>query len=269
MSQNFKTVKLEKKNQIGWIILNRPKKLNAINCVMLQELSTSINNLEKDQKIKCIIISGEGEKAFSTGADIKELENLSAKTATEFSTEGQKVFFEIENSSKPVIAAIKGYALGGGLELALACDFRIATDNAEFGCPEIKLGFSPAWGGTIRLPLIIGLSKAKQLIMTGDIIKSTQAYRHGLVDKIVPLKKLKTEVEKLAKKLCEFPLEALKQTKCFLNSTNWSYFKSNSKKETESFVLLFSLQKTKKHIHDFEFRERQKKEVSNSNKKNI
>jgi enoyl-CoA hydratase/carnithine racemase len=259
MSQNFKTVKLEKKHQTGWIILNRPERLNAINYVMLQELSISLGILGKDPKIKCIVISGEGEKAFSTGADIKELQSLSPKTAAEFSTKGQKVFLKIEDSSKPVIAAINGYALGGGLELALACDFRIATENAEFGCPEIKLGFIPAWGGTIRLPLIIGLSKAKQLIMTGDRIQPNEAFGIRLVDKIIPLNKLKTEVETITKKLCEFSLEALKQTKRSLNSVNRICFESNLKKETEAFVLLFSSNETKKRIDTFEFRERKNK----------
>lgn len=265
MSKDYKTIKIKKKRQTAWITLNRPDRLNAINHVMLQELHIILDKLENDQKIRCIIITSEGNRAFSSGADLKDLQSLTPETAREFSISGQKVFSKIEKISKPVIAAIKGYTLGGGLELALACDFRIASDNAEFGCPEIKLGFIPAWGGTVRLPLIIGLSNAKRLIMIGETIQSNESYRIGLLDKIVPFNNLKTEVEDFTQKLSEFSSEALKQSKRLINFAINSSYESNFKKETELFVFLIASKNTKENIHAFlNFRERKNMELSKS-----
>jgi enoyl-CoA hydratase/carnithine racemase len=251
MSKFYTTIKLEKKQHTALIILDRPDKLNAINSVMLQELSEAIDNLEEDANVRCVVIAGEGEKAFSAGADLTELQKLTPKTAAEFSVKGQQVFSKLEMLSKPVVAAINGYALGGGLELALACDCRIASYRSELGCPEINLGLIPAWGGTQRLPLTVGRSNAKRLIMLGDKIQAEEAYKMGLVDKVVPSKELETEAETLAQRLCECPQAALKYTKCAVNSVAKASFDSGLKKENEFFAVLFSLKETRKKIKDF------------------
>ena len=140
MSKTYTTINLRNEQTTTWITLDRPDKLNAINATMLQELSEALDTIEKDANTRCVVIMGKGEKAFSAGADITELQKLTQETAAEFSRKGQQVFSQVEALSKPVVAAINGYALGGGLELALACDFRLASIDAELGSPEIKLG---------------------------------------------------------------------------------------------------------------------------------
>ena len=239
MPKEYRTIKFSQKRQTAWIILDRPDKHNAINNLMLQELSEAIDRLEEDANIRCIVISGEGELAFSAGADLAELRKLTPEDAAVFSVKGQQVFSKLERQAKPVVAAIRGYALGGGLELALACDFRLAADNVELGCPEIKLGFIPAWGGTQRLPLTVGQSNAKRLVMTGDKIQSDEAYKMGLVDKVFPLKELEAETEKLANKLSAYPSVALKHTKFTVNSVT-KVSSEGLKRETAAFVQLFS-----------------------------
>ena len=250
MSNGYKTIKLKKKRHIAWLTLNRPHKLNAINSFMLLELSETLDNIEKDGDIRCIIITGDGEKAFSTGADLTEIRKLTQETATEFSGKGQQVFSKLEKISKPIVAAISGYALGGGFELALACDFRIASECAELGCPEIRLGYIPAWGGTQRLPRIVGTTKAKRLIMLGERIQAFEALKMGLVDKVVPLEKLETEAEALAKRLCEYSPAALKYAKRAVYSENRSLFESGLKREREFFALLFSTKSIITKIQD-------------------
>jgi enoyl-CoA hydratase/carnithine racemase len=150
-----------------------------------------------------------------------------------------------------VVAAINGYALGGGLELALACDFRLASDNATLGLPEMKLGIIPGWGGTQRLPWTIGISTAKRMILLGDSVNATEALKTGLVDKVVPQNQLKAEAEKLAQRLCEWSPAALKQAKAAVNSVTKTFLESGLRKETDLFALLFSEEETNKRIHSF------------------
>jgi len=251
MSKGYKTIKLKKKQHTAWVTLDRPDKLNAINAVMLQELSKAIDNLKEDANVRCVTITGEGQKAFSAGADLTELRKLTPQTAAEISMNGQQVFTKLETFSKPVVAAINGYALGGGLELALACDFRLASSNAQFGCPEIKLGIIPAWGGTQRLPLIAGLANAKRLIMLGDRVKAEEAKKMGLVDNVVPQKELEAKTEALAQKLCEVSPVALKYVKLAINSGTHRPLDFGLKKEREFFTLLFSAKETRNKIEDF------------------
>jgi enoyl-CoA hydratase/carnithine racemase len=258
MSKDYRMLKLKKKQHTAWITLNRPNKMNPINNTMLQELSEAIDNIEEDVDIRCVVITGEGKRAFSTGADLTEIQKLTPETATKFSAKGQKVFSKLEELSKPVIAAINGYALGGGLELALACDFRLASNNAELGCPEIKLGFIPAWGATQRLPLAIGLSNSKRLLMLGDRIQADEACKMGLIDKVVPLERLKTEAEELAQKLCEYSPAALKCAKRAVNSVI-KVSQDGLRKETDFFALLFSSKEAKENIGDFLGRRETKK----------
>ena len=251
MSKHYTTIKLRKEQTTAWITLDRPDKLNAINATMLQELSEALDTTERDVNVRCVIITGAGEKAFSAGADITELHRLTQETAAELSRKGQQAFTKIETMSKPVIAAINGYALGGGLELALACDFRLASNNAELGFPEMKLGIIPGWGGTQRLTWTVGAADAKRMIMLGERVKAEEALKIGLVDKVVPLDELEAETNALSKRLVEHPTEALKLAKHSVNSVTKSILESGLKKETEFFALLFSKKKTKERMDAF------------------
>jgi enoyl-CoA hydratase/carnithine racemase len=212
---------------------------------MLKEISEAINNLEKNKETKCLIVSSEGKTAFSAGADLTELQKLTTKMAKNLSIKGKKVFSKIENTSIPVLAKINGYALGGGLELALACDFRVASINSQFGLPEVKLGLVPGWGGTVRLPLIVGEKKSKQLIKSGDHINAKQALEMGLVDNVFLLEDFDKKVQALAQKLCDCPPLAgvLLKKKNFSNSLDDEF-----NKETEVFSHLFSLPETKNRL---------------------
>ena len=250
MSKGYRTIKLKKKQHTTWIILDRPDKLNAINEVMLDELSEAIDRLEEDPEVRCIVISGDGEHVFSAGGDLVEVRRLTPEMAAELSVKGQQVFGKLEEMSKPVVAAISGYALGGGLELALACDFRIAADNTELACPETKFGLIPAWGGTQRLPLAVGASEAKRMIMLGDRIQADEALKIGLVDKVVPHMELEKEVDTLAHQLWNCSLETLKKVKRSVNSVT-KVSPDGLKRETDSFVRLFSAKETKEKLKGF------------------
>ncbi|MCW4021985.1 MAG: enoyl-CoA hydratase/isomerase family protein [Candidatus Bathyarchaeota archaeon] len=242
MFNNFRTIKIHTDYHIAHLKLNRLNKLNAINSVMLQELSKAIDNVGKNKEIKCLIISGEGKKAFSAGADLKELQKLTPKKARKLSSKGKQVFSKIENMPKPVIASINGYALGGGLELALACNLRVATVDSQFGFPETKLGLIPGWGGTVRLPLIVGEKKAKQLITSGKHINAKEALKIGLVDDVFSLEDFESKTKALAQKLCDCPpLEESPLKKTLFSNSDHEKFD----KETEVFVYRFSLPETK------------------------
>lgn len=170
----------------GFITLNRPKKLNAMNREMLLLLSDTIDAMIADKNVRVIIITGAGEKAFCAGGDIKEELDLDVMQAYEWSRLGHGIFAKLENSPKPVIAAINGYCLGGAFELITACDMRICTENAKLGAPESKLGVQCGFGGNLRLPRLVGKGIAKELLMTGKMIDSAEAYRIGLVNKVYP-----------------------------------------------------------------------------------
>jgi enoyl-CoA hydratase/3-hydroxyacyl-CoA dehydrogenase len=218
LSKAYETIKIEREEKTLWIILNRPHRLNAFNNVMIEELADALDTAEKDQSIRCVVMVGDGDRAFSAGADITMIPKATPVRAEEFSRAGQKVFGKIEESSKPVIAAINGYALGGGLELALACDFRVAAEHAELGTPEASnLGLVPGWGATQKLVRIVGLARAKEMILLGNRLKADEALKIGLVNKVVNYEKLRDEVRSLAKKLTEEPPIALKYAKHALN----------------------------------------------------
>jgi enoyl-CoA hydratase len=178
-------VQLQKKNPIGWIVVDRPDKLNALNAETVRELYTAFLSLRDDPEIKCVILMGAGDKAFVAGADIGELASLDHATGKDYVLEGQELTKLIENYRKPVIAAINGFALGGGTELALACHIRIASENAKMGQPEVKLGLIPGFGGTQRLARLVGKGKAMELILSGKIIDAQEALSIGLVNKVV------------------------------------------------------------------------------------
>lgn len=174
----------EKEKGIIVVTINRPDKLNALNTDLLEELRSAFAYIEESSQIKAVIVTGSGEKAFVAGADIKELRDLNRESGEKLSSKGQQIFSFIEQCSKPVIALVNGYALGGGAELAMACHIRIATENALIGLPEVSLGLIPGYGGTQRLPSLVGISKAMEMILTGKPIKADEAERFGLVSSI-------------------------------------------------------------------------------------
>ena len=191
-------IKIKNENLISEVIIDRLEALNAMNPDVLSELTDAVQKVILDENTGVIIITGEGDKAFIAGADIKAMQQMNSKEAFEYGKAGQQLTMMIETSSKPVIAAVNGFALGGGCELALACHMRIVSENASFGQPEVKLGLLPGWGGTQRLPKIVGVGKAIELITTGKIINAEESYRIGLANKICTQNQLMPESRKLA-----------------------------------------------------------------------
>ena len=183
------------------ITLNRPKQLNALNKAVLSELESVFNAAATKSEVKSIILTGSGEKAFAAGADIKEFSDFNISQGEELGTNGHKIFKLIETSKKPVLAAVNGFALGGGLELAMACHLRIASDNARFGQPEVSLGITPGYGGTQRLIQLIGKGKATELLMTGGMIKADEALNLGLVNHVVSQDELINKASELLGKI--------------------------------------------------------------------
>ncbi|MEM1589693.1 MAG: enoyl-CoA hydratase/isomerase family protein [Candidatus Bathyarchaeia archaeon] len=251
MSKAYETLKVEREENVLWLILNRPHRLNAFNDVLMEELADALDTAERDPSIRCVVITGEGDRAFSAGADITMFPKATPVKAEEFSRLGQKVFSKIEEMSKPVIAAINGFALGGGLELALACDFRIAAEHAELGSPEINLGLIPGWGGTQRLVRIVGLAKAKEMVMLGTRLKAEEALRIGLVHKVVHYEKLRDDVRELAKKLSEGPPIALKYAKFALNFGTQVPLEAGLRIESGLMALTFSTEDLKEGVEAF------------------
>src|SRR5688572_16148538 len=186
------------RDSIATITVNRPSVRNALNVATMEELASAFDRVKADAAIRVVIVTGAGEKAFVAGADISEIAALTESTGEEFSRRGQAGFDRIESLGKPVIAAVNGYALGGGCELAMACTLRIAAENAVFGQPEVKLGVIPGYGGTLRLPRLIGKSRALQLLLTGETIPAQEALTLGLVDAVVPLESLRGKAESIA-----------------------------------------------------------------------
>ena len=199
-------------SDIAIVTINRPTKLNALNKATIEELHHAFNILELNHDIKVIILTGHGEKAFVAGADISEFANFSPEQGAQLAAEGQEILFDfIENLKKPVIAAINGFALGGGLELAMACHFRIASDNAKMGLPETSLGVIPGYGGTQRLPQLVGKGRAMEMIMTAAMITANDALRLGLVNHVVPQTELLDFCNNIATKILKNSPAAITQ----------------------------------------------------------
>lgn len=197
----YENVILEKENRIAMLSINRPKALNALNADTLMDIKSAVEAVIADSDIDVLIITGVGDKAFVAGADIAYMQKLPALEARTFAILGQQVFRLIETMDKPVIAAVNGFALGGGCELAMACDIRLASDKALFGQPEVGLGITPGYGGTQRLPRLIGEGRAKELIYSANNINAEEAYRVGLVNHVYPSDSLMEEAKKLSKKI--------------------------------------------------------------------
>lgn len=211
-------LRLEKDAGVALVTISRPKALNALNAQVFDELQACFNQLREDRDVGVVVLTGDGEKAFVAGADIKELAALDGFAAKAVSARGQEVFRAIDGFPKPVIAAINGFALGGGCELALACHLRIASERAKLGLPEVTLGLIPGYGGTQRLPRIVGKGIALELILTGGMISADRAFQIGLVNKVVPAEALLEEAKAMAKTILsrgplavQFALEAVGQ----------------------------------------------------------
>ncbi|MCR4431133.1 MAG: enoyl-CoA hydratase-related protein [Tepidanaerobacteraceae bacterium] len=233
-------VLLQTANGIAEIVINKPETLNALNSLILNELEKVINNISKDDDIKLVIITGQGSKSFAAGADINEMKDLNPQQAREFSRFGHTVFKTIENLQQITIAAINGYALGGGLELALACDLRTASKTAKFGLPEVSLGITPGYGGTQRLQRIVGMSHAKEMIFTGEMIDANEAYRIGLVNKVYEQDELLPCTRLLAQKILSNSMSAVSLAKASINYGIQCGLDSACQYETEIFSLCFS-----------------------------
>lgn len=237
---NYENLLIAIENKIALVTLNRPTKLNALNKDTLAELHAAFSDLEKDDTVQVIILTGSGEKAFVAGADIAEFANFSAQEGTQLAAEGhQKVFDHIENLKKPVIAAVNGFALGGGLELAMACHFRVASDNAKMGLPEVTLGLIPGYGGTQRLPQLVGKGRAMEMILTATMISAAEAKEYGLVNHVVPQSELIEFCQGLAQKICKNAPVAISEA---IQAVNANFDKSKNGFETEisAFGRLFS-----------------------------
>lgn len=218
-------------NKMALVTLNRPAKLNALNKDTLAELHAAFTDLENNEAVQVIIVTGSGEKAFVAGADIAEFANFSPQEGTQLAADGHKKVFDcIENLKKPVIAAVNGFALGGGLELAMACHFRVASDNAKMGLPEVTLGLIPGYGGTQRLPQLVGKGRAMEMILTATMITATEAKEYGLVNHVVPQAELIEFCQSLAQKISKNAPVALTEA---INAINASFDSSKNGFETE------------------------------------
>jgi enoyl-CoA hydratase/carnithine racemase len=197
----YENILLEKKNAIAYVTVNRPKVLNALSLATMEELGTAFLDIRTDSSIRVAILTGAGEKAFVAGADIGELAKQEPVSGKEFAHRGQAVLDLIENLGKPVLACVNGFALGGGCELALACTMRLASENAKLGQPEVKLGILPGYGGTQRLPRLVGKGLAMQMILAGEMITAQEAYRIGLVNEVTTAAELIPRAEAIAAKI--------------------------------------------------------------------
>lgn len=247
MNTGNEYVKTEKKNEIGIIILKKPEAVNLLDTKTLKELAGSLEKLNNDGQIRAVIIKG--DKNFSSGADVKEMKDKHPREAEAFSRLGHKVFSQVENMDKPVIAAVNGYALGGGCELALACDIRIAGESARFGQPEINLGLIPGFGGTQRLTRLVGIGRAKELILTGRIVDAKEASDIGLVNRVVKDEELMEKTMEIAQVLAEKSQIAIKMAKSLVNNSR--EINRGLEMEIVSFSMCFASQDHAEGINAF------------------
>jgi enoyl-CoA hydratase len=221
---NFENLLLINENGVLIITINRPEKLNALNLKTMQEIDLAFQQVYQDPQVKAVIITGAGEKAFVAGADIAEIAGLDVEAGVAFAKKGQAIFARIEHCPKPVVAALNGFALGGGCELAMACHLRVAAENAKFGQPEVNLGIIPGYGGTQRLTQLVGKGKALELMMTGDLIGAVEAHRLGLVNHVVAKSELLPKCHELLAKIREKAPVAIGQV---IQSVNALYDSTN------------------------------------------
>jgi len=241
---NVLNVIYEIKDNVAIITINRPDALNALNLDTLKDIEEAVAKAEDDQDVYVLVITGAG-RAFVAGADIAQMKELNPNEARAFGRFGSSVFSKIEVMTKPVIAAVNGFALGGGCELAMACDIRIAGTKAKFGQPEVSLGITPGFGGTQRLPRIVGPSKAKELIFTGATINAEEAYKIGLVDQIVPHEDLMSTAMEMAGKIAQNAQIAVRHSKLVVNKGMQCDIQTGIALEVQAFALCFSTEDQK------------------------
>lgn len=246
----YENIKVEIKDKIAYITIDRPKALNALNMDVLNELSCAFYDIDQDDSVYSVILTGEG-KAFVAGADIAQMNEMNAIEGRQMMIAGHDVMNAIENLSKPVIAAVNGFALGGGCELAMACDIRIASEKAKFGQPEVNLGIIPGFGGTQRLSRLVGKGMAKYLIMTAEIISAEQAKEIGLVEKVVPAEELLNEAKKLADTINSKAPIAISSAKLAINKGYDLDMSSASALEIETFTAPFASDDKKEGMSAF------------------
>ncbi|WP_179349840.1 enoyl-CoA hydratase/isomerase family protein [Winogradskyella pacifica] len=236
---NYENILSDYSNGITTITINRPKKLNALNKDTIQELHDAFDAADTDENTKVIILTGSGEKAFVAGADISEFADFSVKEGGKLAAQGQALLFDfVESLSTPVIAAVNGFALGGGLELAMACHFRVASSNAKMGLPETSLGVIPGYGGTQRLPQLVGKGRAMEMVMTAGMIDANQALNYGLVNHVVELEELLPLAEKIASKIMRNSSVAISKAIKAINA-NYKDGKDGFKVEIKQFGKCF------------------------------
>jgi len=237
---SFENIVVQLDHGIATITFNRPKALNALNQALLAELSAALDGIAADESVRVVILTGAGEKAFVAGADIGELAACSALQAKNFSKAGHAIIAKLQELPVAVIAAVNGFALGGGSEIALACDFIYAADTARFGLPEINLGLIPGFGGTQRLPRLIGANRAKEMIFTGRMITAAEAAQFGLVNKVVPAASLLEEVLKTAQEIAAKGRVSLRAAKQAVNQGLNVDLSSGCNMEVDAFALVFA-----------------------------
>jgi enoyl-CoA hydratase len=241
----------ENEGGIGIITVNRPKALNALNKATMQELNSLLDTIAQDVTVKVVIITGSGEKAFVAGADITEMQSMSAIEGRNWGKLGQSVFNKLENIPQPVIAAVNGFALGGGCELSMACDIRIASEKAKFGQPEVTLGITPGFAGTQRLARLVGKGRAKELLFTGEVINAAEAYRLGLVNKVEAPEELMNVAKAMAQKIMANAQVAVQLCKAAVNEGLDMDLESGTAYEAEVFGLCFATSDQKEGMTAF------------------
>ncbi len=247
----YENISVSLEEGIAVLKINRPKVLNALNRTTLLEIQRALKELEKDPEVRVLIITGEGEKAFVAGADISEMAPMNPKEALEFSKLGHETLSLIEEFPSPVIAAVNGYALGGGLELVLACDIILASENARLGLPEVTLGICPGFGGTQRLPRLIGKARAKELIFTGEMIDAKKAYEFGIVNKVIPQDKLLDEAKEIARKIAKNGPLAVRAAKRLVEKGLETSLRNGEAMEIEAWANLFATEDQKEGMKAF------------------
>lgn len=248
---SYENILFEVQDGVGVLTFNRPKSLNALNPKTLEEMADVIENAKKDQNVRVLLLTGAGEKAFVAGADITEFQKMNPLEALLFAERGQEIFFQLEQLAIPVIAVVNGFALGGGCEMAMSCDFIYASENAKFGQPEINLGIIPGFGGTQRLSRLVGRAKAKELCMTGEMIDAKQAKELGLVAKVFPADQLLTESMKVAKALAVKGQVALRAIKQVVDRGYDADLKSGCALEAQAFSVCFTSQDAREGVAAF------------------
>ena len=278
---NMKYIQLEPRGEVALLRINRPEALNAMNIDVISELSRTVDIVGADESIKVVIITGAGEKSFCAGADISYMVNIDPITAEKYASSAQSVLNKIERLEKPVIAAVNGYALGGGCELAMVCDIRIASSNAKMGQPEVTIGIPPGWGGTQRLMRLVGPAKAKELVFTGQMISAEEALQFGLVNRVISLtsddslppeapkdnkekekerntqiakilnNKLMDECDNLAKQIAKNSFNAVKVSKMLINRGMDADLNTGLRLEIYGWSLCFAHEDRQKMMSDF------------------